>query len=266
MLRFILISIAALYVLFVAGLYFGQRALIFPAPAGVAPLPAGHEQVALKTADGLTLKAAYRAADAGKPTILFFHGNGGSWTGSAAATEVFAKSGYGILLPEYRGYGGNPGSPSEAGLYQDGRGAIAWLAAQGIEPADIVIIGNSIGGGVATQMAAEHPVSALILISPFASLSGLVQEKLWFVPARLLVKDPFENDRKIAKLAMPLLVQHGDADSLIPLSHAQRLKQNNSALDLQVFSGAGHDLAFFNEPQAKSLMWLEAQLKKAQQK
>jgi uncharacterized protein len=165
------LGIATFVIALTVLLFFFQRQLIFPAPQTVlAAPPPGYRFVETRTDDGLTLRAAFREAAPGKPTLLFFHGNADSISGADAATRALAEAGYGAMLVEYRGYGGNPGSPSEAGFYADAEAAIAWLAGQGIGAQKIVIIGNSIGSGPATELAVRHPPAALVLISGFASL------------------------------------------------------------------------------------------------
>jgi hypothetical protein len=253
-----LAAIALAYLLMLAGLYVFQRQFIYPAPAAQAPLPSGHELVVLETADGLSLAAAYRPARAGRPTVVFFHGNGDNWGGGAAATERLAAAGFGVLLPEYRGYAGNPGSPSEAGLYQDGRAALAWLGRRGIAPERIVIIGNSLGSGVATQMAIEHDPAALVLISPFTSLAGVAEEKLWWTPARWLVRDRFDNLAKIGRIDAPVLVLHGDQDGVIPFAHGRPLAAAARAGHFVPFAGIGHELAFTGAAKAALGNWLAA--------
>lgn len=238
-------------------MFVAQRSLIFPAPASEASLPAKFQRIELRTRDGLTLAAAYRPAAAGYPTVVFFHGNGDNWLGAAGATAAFAKAGYGVLLPEYRGYAGNPGKPSEAGLYADGRAAIAALEEQGTTPAQLVIIGNSVGSGVATQMAVEFHPAALILVSPFASLPEVVSEKLPWLPASLLVRDRFANVEKLADFTGPVLLLHGTADRLIPSRHSEALAQADPHARLILVSGAGHELAYRTDAQQMELGWLE---------
>lgn len=252
-------AIALAYLLVVAGLYLFQRTFIYPAPDAQAPLPPGHERVAIETADGLSLEAAWRPATQGRPTVVFFHGNGDNWGGGSAATEGLAAAGFGVLLPEYRGYAGNPGSPSETGLYADGRAAIAWLGQQGIAPDRIVIVGNSIGSGVATQMALEHEPAALVLISPFISLPGVAGEKIWWAPASLLVRDRFYNLAKIGRIKAPVLVLHGDTDKVIPFAHGQPLADAAPDGTFIPFAGIGHELAYTGAGKAALADWLARQ-------
>lgn len=258
--RFLVIGAAVtagLYLLAAAVLFLGQRSMIFPAPTHAVPLPAGFEEVAITTADGLTLRAAYRQAPKGRPTVVFFHGNGDNWNGGSVATARLAEAGYGVLLPEYRGYSGNPGKPTEDGLYKDGRAAIAWLRAQGVTGDQLVLIGNSVGSGVAVQMAVETVPAALILLSPFESLVALAGEKFRWFPGRWLVRDRFDNAGKIGRVRAPVLILHGNSDSLIPVSHAHRLAAASPTAKLILLDGVGHELAYEDGAQAAVVRWLD---------
>lgn len=248
---------AAFYVVVLVALAIFQTSLIYPAPRGPAAIPAGFEQIGYRTSDGLDIAAGYRAAEPGKPTILYFHGNGADWQSSVVATDTMVPAGYGVLAAEYRGYRGNPGSPSEEGLYRDGRAAVAWLGERGVAPSDIVVIGNSIGGGVAARIAAETSPAALVLISPFSSLSQLVGEKLWWLPTGWLLRDRYDNVAALAEYGGPVLILHGDRDDLIPLAHAERLAQSKEGGELAVFAGIGHELAWHPDAEAKALAFME---------
>lgn len=142
-------GIATLYLAAAGVLFARQRAFIYPAPASAprVDLPAGFARVRTSTSDGLRLDALYRPAENGAPTIVFFHGNGDSLAGAREATRVLAEADYGLLLPEYRGYAGNDGHPTEVGLYCDGVAALDWLAQRGVPARRIVLIGNSLGSG-----------------------------------------------------------------------------------------------------------------------
>lgn len=241
---FALSAFAVFYLAVIAMLTLGQSRLLYPAPSGPGVDVPGFESIAYETEDGLMIDAGYRSARSDKPTILYFHGNGADWQSSVSATDRMVLQGYGVLAAEYRGYRENPGAPSEKGFYRDGRAAIAFLAKRGVAAQDLVIIGNSIGSGVAVQMASEIEPRALVLISPFASLSQLVAEKIWWLPTGLLLRDRYENSRKLGEIDTPTLVLHGDTDSLIPHTHAERLVEANPDVELQIFPDYGHDLAW----------------------
>ncbi|NJO14030.1 MAG: prolyl oligopeptidase family serine peptidase [Rhizobiales bacterium] len=166
---------------------------------------------------------------------------------------------YGVLLVEYRGYGGNPGGLREQGFYRDGRAAMAFLAAQGFTPAQTVIVGNSIGSGTAMQMAREYEPAALILSSPFTSLTDAVAEKAPLIPVRLLLRDQFDNADKVQALKAPMLVLHGTADAVVPFAHGKRMAKVGAPATFIPFEGEGHDLTFTPEAQAAQVAWLAEQ-------
>ncbi|UOR16062.1 alpha/beta hydrolase [Qipengyuania aquimaris] len=250
------LAIAA-YLIVLALLWAQQGRLIYPAPTALTPPTGGFEQVTYRTSDGLDLAAGYRAGEPGEPTILYFHGNGADWVSSVVATDRLVPSGYGVLAAEYRGYRGNPGKPSEEGLYSDGRAAIAFLANRGIAETDIVIVGNSIGSGVAVQMAREIDPMALVLISPFTSLADLVAEKFRWLPTSLLLRDRYDNAGKLAGVRSDILILHGDADSLIPHDHSLRLAAASSRAEVQIFPGVGHDLAWHDAAEEAVISFLQ---------
>ncbi len=249
---FILVFVVAATAL----LYTQQRRLIFPAPSQYpqAP-PPGFQLVQTQTDDGLRLIAFYRAAQPGQRTILFFHGNGDNLLGAIQATRGLAANGNGLLLVEYRGYGGNPGSPGEEGLYCDGDAAMRWLAAAGVGARDVVVVGNSIGSGPATEMALRHDVAALVLVSGFSSLPDVVGEAMPFVP-RALVPDRFDNASKMARVKAPVFLMHGDADTLVKPANLARLKRARRDVTVALVAGAGHELAYSAAAQAILQQWV----------
>ncbi len=250
------LSLLLLLIVATALLYTQQRRLIFPAPAQYpeAP-PPGFQRVFTQTKDGLRLVAFYRPAAAGKRTILFFHGNGDNLLGAIQATRGPAANGNGLLLAEYRGYGGNPGSPGEAGLYRDGEAAMRWLATEGIAARDVIVVGNSIGSGPATEMALRHDVAALILVSGFSSLLDVVGEAMPFVP-RALVRDRFDNAGKLARVKAPVFLMHGDADTLVKPANLARLQRARPDATVALVAGAGHELAYSAAAQAILKQWV----------
>jgi fermentation-respiration switch protein FrsA (DUF1100 family) len=193
---------AGLYLLATGALFIMQRRLIYPATLHTAANDLfGFEDVRLRTPDGLALRAIFRPAEQNMPTLVFFHGNGDSLRGAEAATRMLGGAGYGLLLPEYRGYGGNPGAPTEAGLYNDGRAALNWLRARGVPLQTTVLLGNSLGSGVATQVASEREVGGLVVIFGFTSLADVAAEHMRLFPVRLLLRDRYDNLAKLRLLS-----------------------------------------------------------------
>jgi pimeloyl-ACP methyl ester carboxylesterase len=260
-----LLAYAAIaYVAVVLILLVLQSRFIYPAPQMRAPLTPGYEEVSLETEDGLTLRAFYREAEEGLPTVLYFHGNGGTLAGASVSNGSLAAAGLGVLLVEYRGYGGNPGEPSEEGLYRDGEAALQWLNERGVAPSTLVIIGNSIGSGVATHLAHDLAGSgrrpaAIILIAPFTSLPDIASEALWWLPVRTLLSDRYENRRKLAELRdIPILIQHGSADTVVGDHHGRALAESRDDADFQPFDGSGHGLSFEQRSQDARRDWIFA--------
>lgn len=209
-----------LYCVVVGVLYFVQGRLLFR-PVGVVPEAAaagvpGLRTVRVRTADGLDLVAWFLPAPPGRPTVLYFHGNGGTVGDRIGRAERIARRGWGLMMLEYRGYGGNPGTPSEAGLTADALGALDGLAALGVPSGRVVLYGESLGTGVAVRLATARPVAAVVLDAPYTSVADVAQLQYWFLPARLLVTNPFDVLSRISKVNAPLLVMQGDDDAVVP--------------------------------------------------
>ncbi len=217
------------YLMVCAILFFMQREMLYhrttaPPMLNDATLIDQREIVCLTTADGLNLRSWYfPATRAGAPVVLFLHGNAGDIGNHLPFAKFLIGAGYGVLALEYRGYGGNPGSPSESGLFDDARAALTFLKAQGIPDSRVVLFGESLGTGVAVAMAAERPVAAVILRSPYSSIPDVAANAFWYLPARWLVRDRFDSLAKIAASKAPLFVFHGDADALIPIALGRAL-------------------------------------------
>lgn len=241
---------AGLYVAFAAVLFVVQRSLIYqpdrsepiPAASGVAEMTV----IPLVAADGARTRSWYRPAAPAKPTLIYFHGNAGNIGSRGGKVRAYLDAGFGVLLVGYRGYGGNPGRPSEDGLYADARAALEHLAAGGIEPGRWVIYGESLGTGVAVRMAAEWaergPIGALVLEAPFTSLADLAQHHYFYLPARWLVRDRFDSIERIAAVRTPVLVLHGERDGTVPVRFGRRLYERaQEPKEGRWFPDAGHN-------------------------
>lgn len=218
------------YVALVAILFFFQRELLYRPSASYisaadANLP-GVRELTLKTADKVELRAWYQppASPEGR-TVIFFHGNGGRLATYAGIFRHMAGQGLGFLAVTYRGYPGSQGSPSEQGLYEDGRAAMRYVAERlAIPPEKRILMGLSLGTGVAVQMATEFSAGLLVLVAPFTSISDVAGGIYWYVPVRYLLKDPYDSYGKIKRIgSMPLLVFHSSDDALVPYALGKRL-------------------------------------------
>jgi fermentation-respiration switch protein FrsA (DUF1100 family) len=211
----------------VGGLYLLQRKLLYrpdKTRPGLADLKLlGVHEVALTTADGLSLLSWYLPPGDDRPVIAYFHGNGGHIGYRAERLRRFAHEGYGVLMLEYRGYGGNPGSPCEAGLYADAAAALDFLLSKKIAPCRLVLWGESLGSGVAVHLASHQDVGALILEAPTTSIAKIAQYHFPFAPAAPLVRDRFDSLSRIGKVKTPILVLHGDRDRVVPARFGRTL-------------------------------------------
>lgn len=228
-LRRLFVGVFGLYLAIVALLYVFQRDLMYR-PDSISrvapsyyPMLAGVQEVELKTTDGLRVYAWYAPAPAGRPTVVIFHGNGGSLRSQRYRLSYFKEANMGVLVLGYRGYAGSDGSPSEEGLYTDARTALDWLNAQGVADDRIVIYGESLGTGVATKMAIERELAAVILESPYTSTVDVAAARFPFMPVSWLMKDRFDSLSRIAQVHEPLLIMHGGTDEVIPQDFGRKL-------------------------------------------
>lgn len=223
----VLMSILLFVLLIFTFVYFFQRQLIyFPNKQNITPKDFSAPEfriIHLTTDDHLKLMSWYLPAKENFPTILYLHGNAGHIGNRIPLIQPYIQAGYGILLLEYRGYAQNPGHPTEAGLYGDARAAMHFLNQQGIYNNCIILLGESLGTGVAVQMATEFPVAAVILQSPFTSLIKIGQHHYPFLPVKLLLKDHFDSLQKINKIKSPLLVLYAVNDNVVPAIDSERL-------------------------------------------
>ena len=172
-----------------------------------------------------------------------FNGNAGNRAYRSGLARAFREHGVAVLLFDYRGYGGNEGRPTEAGLAFDARAARAYLATRAdVDPQRVVYFGESLGAAVAIGLAVEHPPAALVLRSPFTSLADVGRLHYPFLPVRWLLRDRFQSLERIAQIASPVLVIAGDRDSVVPLEQSRQLYAAASAPKrLVIISGADHN-------------------------
>jgi fermentation-respiration switch protein FrsA (DUF1100 family) len=216
-------------------------------PAAAALLP-GASDVTLTTADGLELGAWHLPARRDQPTVLVANGNAGNRGHRAPLASALATEGLGVLLFDYRGYGANPGAPTEAGLALDARAARAWLLAHGVAEDRLVYLGESVGAAVAAELAAAHPPAGLVLRSPFASLTEVAGVHYPFLPVGLLLWDRFEVATHVAQVTVPTAVVYGSADRIVPPAQSRAVAAAAAGpVTLVEVDGADHnDLALLD--------------------
>lgn len=231
-------------------------------PASLAPSegdPArwGHEGASalrLRAADGTRLHAWwFPARDRRCGVGLFLHGNAGHLAHRGPIAESLAHLGFDVLLPDYRGYGLSEGTPDEQGLYRDAEAAYeVALARSGLAPSRLLVMGNSLGAGVAVALAASRPIGALVLVSPFTSTVAVGRHAYRFLPARLLdwTAHRFDAESRLAEVEAPVLVVRGGRDRIVPEAEARAV--HRAAREPKAWHeepGAGHnDLLGFEGP------------------
>ena len=203
-------------------MYFPSEEMPMPGDIGLADV----EPVTFETTDGLGLRGWFVAAPGPSPrvTVLVFNGNAGNRAYRVPLAAALHRHGLQVLLVDYRGYGGNPGAPTETGLAADSRAAHAFLIGRpDVDASRIVYFGESLGTAVAVDLAREHPPAALVLRSPFTSMGDLGQHHYPFLPVRLLLRDRFATIDKIRRIHVPLLVIAGGRDRIVPIENSRRV-------------------------------------------
>jgi uncharacterized protein len=201
-----------------------QRSIIFPAPRErVEPSLPGATLIRLRRSR--VVHCFYVPAPHGAPTVVHFHGNGESLATVASIGTSFGSRGVGFFAVEYPGYGlSSDSSPSEIAIYEDAAAALTHLRDElRVRPESIVLQGQSLGTGVAVEMARRGFGARLVLISPYTSIPDMAKRALPFLPMGLLVRDRFDNASKVRGIAIPTLVVHGTDDEVIPFSMGERI-------------------------------------------
>jgi len=202
------------------------------------------EEVRFAAADGVRLHGWYVPGEAGRPLVLFCHGNAGNISHRLESLRHLHALGLAVLLFDYRGYGLSEGSPSEEGTYADARGALAWLRQRGWEPARTIYAGESLGAAVALQLSLEAPPAALVLEAPFPSVAamGWHHYPLLYPLFGWLLSARYDSAEKIGRLRAPLLIIQGGADDIVPPAMARRLfNAAGEPKTLRLIPGAGHN-------------------------
>lgn len=222
-------SIAIGYAAIVALMFFFQTSLVyFPDMAreiNVTPkiYDLAFESVDIPTEDGETLHGWWVPAR-GPGTVLLFHGNAGNISHRLDYLRMFNQLDHSVLIVDYRGFGRSTGSPSEEGTYRDASAAWRWLTqTRKLRPQDIVIAGESLGGAVASWLAAQHPPRALMLMSTFTSVPDLGAQIYPWLPVRLISRYSYDSVANLRKIRAPVLIAHSRDDEIVPFTHGKAL-------------------------------------------
>jgi len=229
----ILSSVLVAYLVVIIFIYFYQRNLLYH------PLENNYQndkpqfnydEVSIKVDDEITLKSWLVNKDLEKfKTLLIFHGNAGNLSNRIYKLNELDKLDLNILLISWRGFSGNKGSPSEKNLYQDARAAVKWLNEKKVKNNQIVLYGESLGTGVAVEIAKNSDFNSVILESPFTSIENSAKIYYPYLPVKLLLKDRFDSINKIEMINIPILIMHGEKDDVVPIFMGKELfdKANN---------------------------------------
>ena len=223
----IILVIFFIYFLILVFLYFYQRNLLYhPNENNYSEdrISVEIENVKIKTSDNIELLGWYHEKNLKDfKTLIFFHGNAGSLENRIHKLNHFRDMNINFLIIAWRGFSGNKGNPSEQGLYEDGKSAIDWLIKKGVSEKNLILYGESLGTGVATHLAQNKNYAGVILETPFTSMIDAAKKFYPYIPVKLLLKDKFENYKKIKNINSPILIMHGEVDQLVPFSMGKKI-------------------------------------------
>jgi len=216
-----------LYFFVLVFLYFYQRNLLYhPNENNYSEdkISVDIKKVKIQTEDSLELLGWYHAKNLKDyKTLIYFHGNAGSLENRIHKLNHFQDMNINFLIIAWRGFSGNNGKPSETGLYEDGKSAIDWIKKKGVEEKNLILYGESLGTGVATHLAQNRGFGGIILETPFTSMTDAAKKFYPYIPVDLLLKDKFENYKKIKNINSPLLIMHGEVDQIVPFSMGKKI-------------------------------------------
>jgi len=253
----ILIILVLIYFFILIFTYIFQRNLLYHPKENNYfgdPLIVSIEKVKIKTKDNIELLSWYHNKDAAKyKTILFLHGNAGSLENRIHKINHFMNMNINFLLISWRGFSDNKGKPTEKGLYEDARSAVAWLKNKGINENNIIIYGESLGTGVTTEISQNKNFAGLILESPFTSMIDVGKDKYPYLPVRFLLKDKYESDKKIKNIKSPILVMHGKVDKIVPFYMGKKIYELANEPKYFYFTEYDDHMMEYNENLLKAL-------------
>jgi len=231
----VLFAIALFYVAAMIAIYFAQALFIY-APhmptrelvATPADIGLEYENLTLNTSDNEKINAWYIPVENPKTkqaakTILFFHGNAGNISHRLETIKIYNQLGFNFFIFDYRGFGLSTGKPTEHGTYLDGDTAWQYLIEdKNLSPEEIIIVGRSLGGGVAAEVAKKVRPAMLVLESTFTSMTEVSAQHYPFMPTSLIVKHEYETNLKLKDIHCPIVFAHSKNDEVIPYEHSQR--------------------------------------------
>jgi len=250
----IVLALVSFYVLLLTIVFSFQRNLLYHPSAGnyhkdeVTNEPTEIEKVKITTVDNINLVAWFYNKNIEKfKTILFFHGNAGSLENRTYKLNYFKDLNVNFLIIAWRGFSGNEGKPSEIGLYRDAKSAIKWLNLKGVTDENIILYGESLGTGVAVEVAQNKNYAGVILESPYTSMVNMGKKHYPLFPVRFLLKDKFESYKKIKKVSVPILVIHGKIDTIVPFAMGKKMYELANEPKFFYFQEYGDHMVDYDE-------------------
>jgi len=225
-----ILALVSFYILLLIIVFFFQRNLLYHPTVNnylknqTLSEPTEIQKVNITTNDKIDLVGWFYNKNLDKyKTILFFHGNAGSLENRTYKLNQFKDLNLNFLIIAWRGFSGNEGKPNEKGLYEDGKSAIRWLKTKGINEKNIILYGESLGTGVAVEIAQNKNYAGIILESPFTSMINMGKKYYPFFPIHFLLKDKFESYKKITNISVPVLIIHGKVDKIVPYKMGEKM-------------------------------------------
>ena len=247
----IILVIFFIYFLILVFLYFYQRNLLYhPNENNYSEdkISVDIENVRIKTSDNIELLGWYHEKNLKDfKTLIFFHGNAGSLENRIHKLNHFRDMNINFLIIAWRGFSGNNGNPSEQGLYEDGKSAIDWLIKKGVSEKNLILYGESLGTGVATHLAQNKNFAGVILETPFTSMIDAAKKFYPYIPVKLLLKDKFENYKKIKNINLPILIMHGEVDQLVPFSMGKKIYETANEPKYSYFTKYDNHMMEYDE-------------------
>ena len=182
-----------------------------------------YKKVKIPSEKNIELNSWFSFKNSKKKTLVFFHGNAGNLNNRIYKLNEFDKLDLNFLIISWRGLSGNPGKPTENGLYQDAKSAINWLEKKNIKKSDIILYGESLGTGIALELAKKNTYAGVILESPYTSMVDMARIFYPYLPVDFLLRDRFESLKKIKMNKSPILIMHGQMDTLVPFYMGEKL-------------------------------------------
>ena len=253
----LIIGIVVIYISVLIILFIFQRSLMYhPLENNYFgdKLEVNVEKVKITTSDNINLLGWFHKKNLKKfKTIVYFHGNAGNLDNRIHKLNHFKDMEVNFLIIAWRGFSGNKGKPTEHGLYLDGMSAVNWIIDQGAKEEDIILYGESLGTGIATEIAQNKNFAGIILETPFTSMINAAKEFYPYIPVNLILKDRYENYKKIKNINIPILIMHGEKDKIVPFKMGKKIYQ--LANEPKYFYSTKHDnhMMVYDGPMIKNL-------------